>query len=99
VSYRTNTCKFLEKQHTCEGSNYRNFPVSATDGELSQTPSKAQIPEYSNKPNHTDTSIATAHCVKNQQHQRGSVRLPSDNNSPPEDSVITIIKNQQEAFW
>jgi hypothetical protein len=94
-----NTFSSTEKQHTCKESNNRNLPVSATDFESFHTLSQAQIPECSNKPKHTNTSITTAHRVKDKEHKTDSDRLPSDNKSSPEDCVITIIKNHQEAIW
>jgi hypothetical protein len=93
-----NTFSSLNEQQTCEESNYRNFPVSATDGESFQTPSQAQIHECCNKHKYRDTSITTAHRVKDQEHMTDSDRLPSDNKSSPEDCVISIIKNHQEAI-
>jgi hypothetical protein len=34
-----------------------------------------------------------------QEHQTDSDSLPSGNKSSPEDCVMTIIKNHQEAIW
>jgi hypothetical protein len=61
-------------------------------------PNQPQIPESPNKHKHTDTSITTAHRVKDQEHKTDSDRLPDDNKSSPEDCVITIIKSHQEAI-
>jgi hypothetical protein len=93
-----NTFISQDKQNTCEESNYKNIQVPATDVESFHSPSHEQIPECSNKPKHTDTSISTAHCVKEQEHKAGSGRLPTENKSSPEDYVITIIKIHQEAI-
>jgi hypothetical protein len=89
----------LGKQHPHEELNYRNLQISATDSESFQTPSQAQIPECCNVQQCRDTSITTAHCMKDQECNEGSDRLPSENKSSPEDCVITIIKNHQEAIW
>ena len=89
----------LDEQHICEKFSNRNIQVSATDGESFQTPSQAQISECWNIHQYTDTSITTAHCVKDQEHKKVSYILPSDNKSSLEDCVITIIKNHQEAIW
>jgi hypothetical protein len=94
-----NTFSNVEEQHTCEEFNYRNCQVYATDRELFQTPSQAQTSECYNIHKDRDTSITTAHCVKDQEHKEGSDRLLSDNKSSPEDCVKTIIKNHQEAIW
>jgi hypothetical protein len=94
-----NTFNSQDKHHTCEESKYKNIQVSAADVESFHSPSHEQIPECSNKPKHTDTTITTAHCVKNQEHKRDSDILPTDNKPSPEDYVITIIKNHQEAIW
>jgi hypothetical protein len=88
-----------DKPNTSEKSKYRNCQVSATDDESFHTSSQAQTPECSNKPKHTNTSITTAHCVKDQEQKADCDRLPSDNKSAPEDCLITIIKNHQEAIW
>jgi endonuclease III-like uncharacterized protein len=93
-----NTFSNLDEQHTCEDLNYRNCQVYETDSESFQTRSQAQIPESCNIQKYRDTSIATAHCVKDQKHKRGSDRLASDNKSSPEDCVKTIIKNHQAAI-
>jgi hypothetical protein len=89
----------IDKQHTCEEFNDRNCQVSATDSESFWTPSQAQIPESCNIHKYRDTNIAIAHCMKDQEHKKGSDRLPSGNKSSPEDCVKTIIKNHQEAIW
>jgi hypothetical protein len=89
-----NTFSSPDQKHTCEETNYRTFPVSDTDGESFHTPSQAQIPECYNKHKYRDTSTTTAHCVKDQEY-----KTDSDNISSPEDCVITIIKNHQEAIW
>jgi hypothetical protein len=87
-----------DEQHMCEEFKDTNLHASATDGESFHTPSQAQIPEYCNKHKNTNTSITTAHCVKDQEHKTDSDRLPDDNKSTPEDCVLTIIKNHQEAI-
>ena len=94
-----NTFSTVEEQHTCEEFNYRNCQVYATDRELFQTPSQAQIPECYNIHKYRDTSITTGHCVKDQEHKEVSDRLLSDNKSSPEECVKTIIKNHQVAIW
>jgi hypothetical protein len=86
-----------EKQNTSEESIYRDCQVSATD-ELFPTQNKSQVPECSNEPMHRDTSTITAHCLKDQEHQSDSDRLPDDNKSSPEDCLETIIKKHQEAI-
>ena len=94
-----NTFSTLDDQHMCEEFIYRNYQISATDSESFQTPSQEHIPECFNRQQYRDTSITTAHCVKDQEHKKDSDRLPSDNKSSPEDCVKTIIKNHQEALW
>jgi hypothetical protein len=94
-----NTFNTLDKQHRCEEFNYRNCQVYATDSESFQTPSEAKIPKCCNIQKYRDTSITTAHCVKDQEHKEGSDRLLSDKKSSPEDCIKTIIKNHQEAIW
>jgi hypothetical protein len=94
-----NTFSTVEEQHTREEFNYRNCQVYATDRESFQTPSQAQIAECCKTHKDRDTTITTAHCVKDQEHMEGSDRLRSDNKSSPEDCVKTIIKNHQEAIW
>jgi len=94
-----NTFGNVEEQHTCEEFNYRDCQVYATDSESFQTPSQAQIPDCCNIHKYRDTSITTAHCVKDQKHKEGSDRLLSDNKSSPEDCIKTIIKNHQETIW
>jgi hypothetical protein len=93
-----NTFTSPDKQHTCEESNCRKCQFSATDDEAFQTPNQAQIPECCNKHKDRDTNITTAQCVKDQEHTTDSYRIPSGNKSSPEDCVITIIKNHQEAI-
>jgi len=94
-----NTFSTVQEQHTCEEFNYRDYQFYATDRESIQTPSEAQIPECCNMHKYRDTSITTAHCVKDQEHKEGSNRLLSDNMSSPEDCIKTIIKNHQKAIW
>ena len=94
-----NTFSSLDNQHMCEEFICRNCQVSVTDRESSQTPSQAQIPEICNIHKCRDTSITTSHCVIDQEHKKGSDRLPSDNKSSPEDCVKTIIKYHQAALW
>jgi len=94
-----NTNTTLDEQHMCEEFNYRDCQFHATDSESFQTPSQAQIPECCNIHKYRDTSITTAHCVMDQEHKKGSCRLPSDNKSSPEDCIKTIIKKHQEAIW
>jgi hypothetical protein len=89
----------LGEQRPFEKLNERNLQVSATDSESFQTPSQEHIPEFCNIQPNRDTNITTAHCVKDQEHKKGSDRLPSGNKSSPEDYVKTIIKNHQEAIW
>jgi hypothetical protein len=93
-----NTITSQDKQKMSEESNYRIFQVSATDDEVGHTPSQAQVPECSNIPKNTDTSISTAHCVKDQELKTDSGRLLSDTKSSPESCVITIIKNHQQVI-
>jgi hypothetical protein len=88
-----------DEQHTSEEFKDTNLHASATDGESLHTPSQAQIPEYCNKHKNANTSITTAHCIKDQERKTDSDRSPSDNKSSPEDCVVTIIKNHQEAIW
>jgi hypothetical protein len=95
------------KHHICEESNYTNTLLPATIGEINkerkneslQSPSQAQVAECSNKPKHTNTTINTAHCVNDQEPKTGADILTSDNKLSPEDSLIAIIKNHQEAIW
>jgi hypothetical protein len=94
-----NTFSTVERQHTCEEFNYRYCQVYATDKESFRVPSQAQMPECCSIHKYRDTSITTAHCVKDQEHMEGSDRLLSNNKSSPEDSIKTIIKNHQEAIW
>jgi hypothetical protein len=94
-----NAFSTLDEQHTCEEFNYRDCQVYTTDRESFQTPSQAQIPDCCNIYKYRDTSITTAHCVKDQENKEGSARLLSDNKSSPEDCIKTIIKNHQEAIW
>jgi hypothetical protein len=93
-----NTSSSPEKQHTCKESNYRNIQVPATDGESFHTPSQAHIPECSNKHENTNTSITIAPSVKDQGRKADPDRPPSDSESLPENCLITIIKNHQEAI-
>ena len=93
------TFSTVEEQHTSEEFNYRACQVYATDRESFQIPSEAQIPECCNMHQCRDTSITTAHCVKDQEHREGSDRLLSENKLSPEDCIKTIIKNHQEAIW
>jgi hypothetical protein len=93
-----NTFSTVEERHRCEEFNYRDCQVYATDRESFQTPSQAQIPDCCNIHKYRDTSITTAHCVKDQEHKKGSCRLPSDNKSSPEDCIKTIIKNTKRHF-
>jgi hypothetical protein len=94
-----NTSNSPHTQHTRTKSTTRDIPVSATDDDSFHTPSQAQIPECSNNQQNRDTITNTLHCVMDQEHQTDSDGLPSDNMSSPEDRVITIIKNHQEAIW
>jgi hypothetical protein len=94
-----NTFSTLDDQPMCEEFIYRSCQISATDSESFQTPSQAQIPECSNVQQCRDTSITTAHCVKDQEHKKDSDRLNSGNKSSPENCLKTIIKNHQEALW
>jgi hypothetical protein len=94
-----NTSSSTHTQHTRKKSTYRDIPVSATDGDSFDTPSQAQTPECSDNQQNRDTSTNTLHCVMDQEHPTDSDGLPSDNKSSPEDRVITIIKNHQEAIW
>jgi hypothetical protein len=94
-----NTFSSPQTQHTRKKSTNSDFPVSATDGESFHTPSQAPTPECSNNQQNRDTSTNTLHCVMDQEHQTDPDGLPSDNKSSPEDRVITIIKNHQEAIW
>jgi hypothetical protein len=94
-----NTFSTPDKLHTCEEFNYRDCQVNATESESFQTQSQAQIPECCNIHKYRDTSITTAHCVKNQEHKEGSDRLLSDIKSSPEDCIKTIIKNHHKAIW
>jgi len=87
------------EQHPGEEFDDRNLKVSATDGDSFHTPSQGEIPESCNIPKYGDTSITTSNCVMDQEHNKGSDRLPSGNKSAPEDCVKTIIKNHQEAIW
>jgi hypothetical protein len=93
-----NTLSTPGKQHECEESSYRNIQVPATDGESFHTLNQTQVPECSNQHTNTDTSITTVNCVQDQEHTRDSYRLPTENKPLPEDCVIPIIKNHQEAF-
>jgi hypothetical protein len=94
-----NTFSSLDNQHMCEESIYRNSQVSVRDRESFQTSNQAQIPEICNKHKCRDTSITTAHCVMDEEHKKGSDRLPSGNKSSPEDCIKTIIKSHQAALW
>jgi hypothetical protein len=93
-----NTSSTPDEQHKCEEFNNTNIPVSATDGELLNTPSQAQITKCSNKHKNTDTSITKVHSVKDQEDKTDCDVLPSGNKSSPEESVVRIIKNHQEAI-
>jgi hypothetical protein len=90
-----NTSSSLDTQNTCKGPSYRDFPASTTDGDSIHTPS----PECCNNQGNRDTSTNSLHSVMDQEHQTDSDGLPSDNKLSPEDRVITIIKNHQEAIW
>jgi hypothetical protein len=94
-----NTFSTVEEQHTCKEFNYRDCEVYARNRESFQTPSQAQIPECCKTDKYRETSINTAHCVKDQKRKEGSDRLLSNNKSSPEDCIKTIIKNHQEAIW
>jgi hypothetical protein len=94
-----NTFSSLEEQHTCEGLNYRNVTVPATYGGSFQSPSQAKLPEYWNTHLHRDKTISTADHVKGKEHKKHSDRLHSDNRSLPEDCLLNIIKDHQEAIW
>jgi hypothetical protein len=98
IHIEQNTFSTVEEQHTCEEFNYRDCQVYATDRKSFQTPSKAQIAECCNTHMNRDTSVTTAHCVKDQEHNEGSDRLLSDNKSSPEDCIKTIIKNTKRQF-
>jgi hypothetical protein len=93
-----NTSSTPDEQHTCEEFSNTNIPVPATDGESFHTPSQAQIAECSNKHKNTDTSITKVHCVKDQEDKTASDGLPSGNKPSPEESVVRIIKDHQEAI-
>jgi hypothetical protein len=82
----------------CEEFNNTNIPVPATDGEPFHTPSQAQITECSNKHKNTDTSTTKVHSAKDQENKTDFDGLPSDNKPSPEESVLSIIKNHQEAI-
>jgi hypothetical protein len=99
TSEKQNTSSTPENQHKCEEFNNTNIQVSSIDGELFHTPSQAQPTECTNKPKNTGTSITAVHCANDQRHKADSDRLPSDNKSSPEECVLTIIKNHQEAIW
>jgi hypothetical protein len=58
------TFRSTDKPHAREECKHRNIQYSAADGKSLHTPRQAQIPEYSNKPKHTNTSITSAHSVK-----------------------------------
>jgi hypothetical protein len=94
-----NTSSSPDTQQTCKKPTYRDIPVSATDSDSFHTPSQAQTPECSNNQQNRVTSTNTLHCVMDQEHNTDSDGLPSDNMSSPEDCVMTIIKNHQEAIW
>ena len=92
------TYSTLEEQHMCEELNYRSFKVPARDGGSFQSPSQAKVPEYWNIHLYRDKSINTADCVKDKEHKKGSDRLHSDNKLLPEDCLLNIIKDHQEAI-
>jgi hypothetical protein len=93
-----NTPSTPDEQHKCEEFNNTNIPVPATDGEPFHTPSQAQITECSNQHKNTDTSITEVYCVKDKENKTDVDGLPSDNRLSPEECVLTIIKNHQEAI-
>ena len=92
------TYSTLEEQHMCEELNYRNFKVPARDGGSFQSPSQAKVPECWNIHLYRDKSINAADCVKDKGHKKVSDRLHSDNKLLPEDCLLNIIKNHQEAI-
>jgi hypothetical protein len=73
------TFSTLDEQCTCEEFNDRNCQVHATDSESFQTPSQAKIPQICNIHECRDTSITSAHCVKDQEHKKACDRVPSGN--------------------
>jgi hypothetical protein len=92
------TYSTLEERHMCEDLNYRSFKVHARDGGSFQSPSQAKVPECWSIHLCRDKSINTADCVKDKGHKKGSDRLHSDNKSLPEDCLLNIIKDHQEAI-
>jgi hypothetical protein len=88
-----------EEQHMCEGLNYRNVTVPATYGGSFQPPSQAKLLDCWNKHLHRDKTISIADHVNGKDHKEYSDGLHSDNRSFPEDCLLNIIKDHQEAIW
>jgi hypothetical protein len=94
-----NTFSTPEEQHACEGLNYRNVIVPATYGGSLQSPSQAKLLECWNTHLHRDKTISTADHVNGKEHKKRSDRLSADNTLLPEDCLLNIIKDHQEAIW
>jgi uncharacterized membrane protein YciS (DUF1049 family) len=89
----------LQEQHTSEELKYKILQVPVRDGESDQTIGKVKSLESHNKKLCSERNTSPVDSVKHKEYCTPSDRSDSDSKSSPEDCLVEIIKEHQEAIW